>query len=247
MLSLLASLKEFPEETATKLLSNDLLIGRLRTVNDDKKFQEIVESAIADENALLLEEKAALAKQIERERVEKEAKEKRLEEKLIMYKQEKIKAEQAQLTLRQKEIELESLEKLKNKEKERAERATKEVEKERMAKEDAEKQTTEGVSNIRKAEKTITVYAVIAASAISIIFITIFEILAYWLPWNWLRNHPSSYSLQGSFDVLIILAIFGFFRPKWRKWCWGSSGLFVVIILILSLLGGPTPTSGSKN
>ena len=247
MLSLLASLKEFPEETATKLLSNDLLIGRLRIVNDDKKFQEIVESAIADENALLLEEKAALAKQIERERAEKEAKEKKLEEERIMYKQEKIKEEQAQLTLRQKEIELESLEKLKNKEKERAERATKEVEKERMAKEDAEKQTTEGVSNIRKAEKTITVYAVIAASAISIIFITIFEIFAYWLPWNWLRNHPNSYGLQGSFDILIILAIFGFFRPKWRKWCWGSSGFFVVIILILSLLGGPTPMAGYKN
>lgn len=66
MLSLLAAYKDFPEETAARLLSNDLLIERLRATRDDAQFQAEVESAIASENQSLLEERAALAEQVTR-------------------------------------------------------------------------------------------------------------------------------------------------------------------------------------
>ncbi|MBI4584114.1 MAG: hypothetical protein HY717_08835 [Planctomycetes bacterium] len=80
MLGLLAAYKDFPEETAARLLSNDLLIDHLRAAQDDKQFQAQVESAIASENQVLLEERAALAKQVETLRADKERAEKELTE-----------------------------------------------------------------------------------------------------------------------------------------------------------------------
>jgi len=80
MLSLLAAYKDFPEETAARLLSNGLLIDRLRAAQDDEQFQAQVESAIASENQTLLEERAALAKQVETLQADKERTEKELTE-----------------------------------------------------------------------------------------------------------------------------------------------------------------------
>lgn len=78
MLGLLAVYKDFPEETAIRLLSNDLLIDSLRATQDDEKFQAQVESAIASENQALLEERAALSRQVETLRADKEQIEKEL-------------------------------------------------------------------------------------------------------------------------------------------------------------------------
>lgn len=68
LLNLIASYAAFPEETAVRLLSNDLLLEQLKSVRDDDEFQNQVELAIANENATLLEEKAALTHQLEQER-----------------------------------------------------------------------------------------------------------------------------------------------------------------------------------
>jgi hypothetical protein len=90
MLNLLASYKDFPEETAARLLSNDLLIDHLRAVENDDQFQEQVESAILADNQTLIEECAALEKQVnllktDKGQVEKELKQQKEEaEKLIV-------------------------------------------------------------------------------------------------------------------------------------------------------------------
>lgn len=78
LLCLLALYKDVPEETAVRLLSNDLLISRLRKIDDDKKFKESVESAMAADNISLIEERAALAKQLQIEKMEREAKDQEL-------------------------------------------------------------------------------------------------------------------------------------------------------------------------
>ncbi|HKF39385.1 MAG TPA: hypothetical protein VKB35_20990, partial [Ktedonobacteraceae bacterium] len=70
----------FPEEIATSLLTNGLLIERLDKAEHDEHFQKTVESALSHENASSLEERAALAKLLEHERAERAAKEKQLEQ-----------------------------------------------------------------------------------------------------------------------------------------------------------------------
>lgn len=226
LLSMLAAYKDIPEGTAARLLSNDLLIDRLRNAENDEQFHEYVESAIVTENALLMEEKAALAKQVESERAEKEEKEKKLEEEQKAYEQEKIKAEQA---LKQKDANFKSLEELKNKEKERAELAIKE----------AEKRAHKEILGREMAEKKANIYEIITASSVSIVLIGIFEFLVYYKRWGWLINHSNSYGLQGAFDLFVALLVFGLFNRKWRKWCW-VGGIFPVILIIIQLLGGLT-------
>lgn len=73
LLYILAGYKGLPEETAARMLSNDLLINRLKSAQDDEQFQQYIEAAIVAENTTLLEEKAALTQQLELERSEKEA------------------------------------------------------------------------------------------------------------------------------------------------------------------------------
>jgi len=65
VLNLIAGYAAFPEETAVRLLSNDLLLDQLKDIRDDEEFQRQVELAIANENATLLEEMAALKQQLE--------------------------------------------------------------------------------------------------------------------------------------------------------------------------------------
>jgi hypothetical protein len=79
---------------------------------------------------------------------------------------------------------------------------------------------------------------IIAALLISLLIICAF-ILSVWLipftPFTWLRNHPNSYGIQGSIICLIPSFIFGFFKPDWRKWCWGTAAI-AFLVGLLSLL-----------
>lgn len=232
MLSLLAAYKDIPEETAARLLSNDLLIDQLRTAQDDKQFQEYVESAIAKDNALLLEEKAALVKQLDQERAGKKAEDEAIEKERILYEQQRAEAEQI---LTEKEKELKSTKKLLENEKIHL---TEEITEEKRAKEEAEVRVRKEASDKATLEKSANIYATIAASAISLLLIVIFEIIIHQISWQWLLQHQNSYGLQGAFDILLALTTFGIFRPNWRKWCWGG-GLFAILLIILQLLGGP--------
>lgn len=77
LLNLMAGYAEFSEETAVRLLSNDLLLDQLKASKDSAEFERQVELAVANENAILLEEMAALRQQLdqterERETVESE-------------------------------------------------------------------------------------------------------------------------------------------------------------------------------
>lgn len=71
MISILSGYKNFPEETAVKMLSNDVLIDQLRKAESDVAFQEFVEDAIVAENEQLVGENMMLNKKYEIEQAEK--------------------------------------------------------------------------------------------------------------------------------------------------------------------------------
>ena len=58
MLQILASYKDVPEQTAIKLLTNDILLDKLRVECDDARFNQQVEAAFVEVNRDLIEEKA---------------------------------------------------------------------------------------------------------------------------------------------------------------------------------------------
>ena len=88
------------------------------------------------------------------------------------------------------------------------------------------------------AEKEQSAKKIIAALLISLLIICAF-ILSVWLipflPFTWVINHPRSYGIQGSIICLIPCLIFGIFKPKWRKWCWGTAAI-AFLVGLLSLL-----------
>jgi len=75
MLSILAGYEGFPEETAARMLSNDILIDQLQKVENDRQFQELIELEIIKENASLVEENRAFEAKYEVEKLEKQKKE----------------------------------------------------------------------------------------------------------------------------------------------------------------------------
>lgn len=77
---------------------------------------------------------------------------------------------------------------------------------------------------------------------ISLIVDLVFELLVYFIPITWVKNHPNSYGLQGSIIFLIPCLIVGLFKPQYRKWCWGV-GAIAFIVLLLSLMGGPADSN----
>jgi hypothetical protein len=71
MISILSGYKNFPEETAVRMLSNDILIDQLRKAESDMVFQKFVEDGIVAENEQLVGENMLLNKKYEMEQAEK--------------------------------------------------------------------------------------------------------------------------------------------------------------------------------
>jgi hypothetical protein len=63
LVATLNTYKDIPEETAARMLANDLLIDGLRRLNNDQEIQAYIETEIAKDNALLVEKNAALLRQ----------------------------------------------------------------------------------------------------------------------------------------------------------------------------------------
>jgi len=76
---------------------------------------------------------------------------------------------------------------------------------------------------------------ILVAIFFSLIVIFFSELFVYKIPVIWITNHPNSYGIQGGFICLIPCLIFGLLKPVWRKWCWGTGGI-ALLVLILSLL-----------
>lgn len=217
MMNILSGFKDFPEETAKRMLSNDILIEQLRKAENDEAFQGFVEAAIIEENALLLDENMVLNKRIETEQKGKEDATRKLE--------------QTNELARQTEgrFRFEQTERMK------AEDDAKKAQAERIKSEEAANKEREARL---KAEQKLQVAYTFLATIVGVVSVGAFEWFIHYIPWAWLISHPNSYGLQGSIDLLILSVIFFIFIPKWRK-----SVILPLIIsilgIVLTLLGGP--------
>lgn len=217
MMNILSGLKDFPEETAKRMLSNDILIDQLRKAENDEAFQDYVEAAIVEENAQLLGENMLLIEKIEIEQKGKEDVTRELK--------------QTNELARQNEgrYRVEQTERIKAEEGANNARAE-----QRKAEETASKEREARLKAEQKLQSAYTLIAFIVAA----VSIGVFEWLIYYIPWTWLIAHPNSYGLQGSVDLLIVSVSCFVFISKWRK-----SVMLPLIIsilgIVLTLLGGP--------
>jgi hypothetical protein len=239
MLSLLAAYKDIPEETAARLLSNDLLIDHLRAAQDDEQFQAQVESAIASENQSLLEERAALARQIETLRSEKEQAEKELEQQKQAAATEAAKARDL---IQAKEKASEELASFKHNAEAKAEEASLKLTAIATAKTSAEKSAKQEAEQRQEGEKKLLRTAKVASVIVALLVSLLFEVAIHGLwRWDWLLRHPNSYGLQGCLCLMASFGIAGMWVKPWRKVLW-AVGFLGVLFVGLQILGGPGRT-----
>jgi hypothetical protein len=73
VLSYISVYKDMGEETAVRLLANDLLMRQLKGVDEGTpEFADLIESALANDNGMLIEEAESAREEAERHRLEKE-------------------------------------------------------------------------------------------------------------------------------------------------------------------------------
>lgn len=233
MLQILATYKEVPEQTAMKMLANDLLLDRLRSERDDDKFEEQVEHAFVEENRNLLEEKAALEQELKRQKARAGEEARERQEDRAAYEAE---AKELSKGIKDAGQQLDA-----------ASRAITEHE---QAKNDAIQWATaaeESAAEARKkadaeaerkskAEREAFCMRVFAGIAFGGIAVVVFLVLTHTLPWSWLVAHKNTIPLQIGGSATLMCASLGLFVGTWRKWCWGVGGL-TFFVTLLSLMG----------
>lgn len=236
MLGLLAAYKDFPEETAARLLSNDMLIDRLRAAENDEQFKAQVESAIALENQGLLEERATMERQIESLKDDKES----VQQELERLKQEAAtEAIKAQGLLKEKKKEADELVASKGDAEAQAKEMREKVSAIEAARILAENVARQEADRRREAEKQALHTAKVASIIVALLVSLIFEVVIHSIwRWDWLLRHPNSYGLQGSLCLMASFGIVGLWVRPWRRALWGV-GLFGVLFGALQILGGP--------
>ncbi len=238
MASILASYSDIPEETASKMLANDLLIAELQSKGTDAEFAATVESAVAAENTHLVEERAALATQLESEKVEREAKQRELditEEKLRAREQS---LEQKDQDLRAKEETIQNLHAEKTSQMHLAEQAAKRMIEDHNAKEAANHRATELEQQVADATRNSIRTTKIASIVIALLLVGVFELIIHSVkPWDWLLDHPSSYGLEGCFSVIIFCSVVAIGVKQWRNTLL-ITGVVGAALVALQIVGG---------
>lgn len=232
MLQILATYKDVPEQTAMKMLANDLLLDRLRTELNDIKFAEQVEAAFIEENKNLLEEKSALAQELqnqklralEHEKAQKDAEQRAQEAERLTWEAKKEAEEEKQnrVTL---ERELERQKLCVNEHRKAMESA------EQRAQE-AERLASEAHGDKKQAKGEAFLMRILAGIAFSIIAVGGCIIPAHIFSWDFLLSHKNSIPLQISISAIIISIIMWIFVRELRTWSfWG-----IIISLLICLL-----------
>jgi hypothetical protein len=244
MASILASYSDIPEETAVKMLVNDLLIAELQTKHTDVEFAKTVESALAAENAHLLEDRAALAEQLERERLGRETKQRELEAAAeLIRSREQVLVEKEQV-IREKEDAIRQLQAQAVDQKQVVKETAEKVVREHQEKVEAKQRAEELEQAAIRADQRATWNTKIASVVIGLLAVCLYElVICFVWPWTWLLNHPNGYGLEGAIGLMIFFGILGLGVKQWRNTFW-VVGFMGLVFVALALLGGaklPSP------
>jgi len=234
MMQILASYKGLPEETVFQMLSNDLLIERLKTIEDDVQFAKCVELALVEENKNLMEERAALANELRNAQARVEQQSAVIAQQDVSHRDE---SEHLHSSLEQKQQELaEAHRTLEERERLLGETATK-IEEAQKAIDAAVQGKLKADAERERAERKAFRMTAAAGTLTGLLSVGVFEACIYLGPWVWMRDHQNTVSLQLGISIALVLASVGAFVRSWRKWCW-TVGILPIFTTLLRVFGG---------
>jgi len=211
MLNILSGYKDFPEETARRMLSNDLFIQNLQKIEEDKEFEEYVELQIAKENEILVTENLEYQHKLVKEKSEKVDLEKRLSTM-----EESVSIIDSDLETRTNQFENEKQVRLKTEQKSEELLST------------LHNTTVE----LNRTKKTLTIYYVFS----TLVLIALFVFLTNLLPIKFITSHPNNILIQILTSLLIFSIMIGIYLKKKTETI-VISVLLPIIISIITLFG----------
>lgn len=257
VINLMAGYTGIREETASRMLSNSMLLERIAGARDSAEAREVFEHFLENDHAVLAEEvvklrkeeehrrleKAQWTSELEQERDDRERREKELLEKISASEREKIevaqaaaakveaakKAAQAKLTQQHQE----------------------QKDKDRIAQErfDALEQRLEVLEEFpqklsRSKAENYRLRVVVGASLGLLVALT-FLLAVHVGPLTWVRSHGNTWTIQAAGVLGLISLMVGFFVPTWRPALWSVFGLGL-IVAVVQALGGPGSMQGTS-
>lgn len=214
MLSLLATYEDLPEETALKMMSNDVLLDKLAAARDEDEFAGFVKDGFVEENAALLKEKEALAKKVAEQELAREEMQGYL--KALSAKLDGTAAQVESLTHAASERE-EDLARAKA----TAETVSKDLDAEAAAR--------------SSAERRAHFFSILAASLLAVVLVASALAFLRAYPWTWLEKHDKTVSLQIGGCAVLVLFAFGALVSRWRLTLL-VGGISAVLLVLLQLL-----------
>ena len=249
LLEIIATYKNVSASVATELLTNDLFLDGLSARNEGE-IRQFIETTIAAENERLTQENEQLARQVADAQSARDALEFSLRGEMRELLEREIGKKQDESDRIAKEQAAESARAL-SAQKELQHEAARRAEAEGRRARDAEKRADDLAAQVAAArgdaEKRRSRDRVIAGLAVGLIAYGLFELAIRAFHFTWLLEHPNSYGLRAAVALGLVTTSLGLFRKDWRKFCFGS--LFVPLILVvIALLGGATrPVPGTGN
>jgi len=243
LLCMLTAYEGISEESATRMLSNDLLIDRIKEVTEDEEIHEIIKLAIVEQNEMLSEEIADRDKQLDYERVERIEKEKKLNEEKTRVEEEKRSIEEdKKLTdkaLLDERKQVVSTKKILAEVTKKAEEVAFDNEKKELdilnIKQAAREDNFEKEKIEQEFEKYKKLSAIALAIVTSVVLLVVFLGGVRLFEWKWLINHTNSLGLQASVSCLLVVSNACFWFSKRRSWLFGVA-VIGFIWSIISLL-----------
>jgi hypothetical protein len=218
---ILAGYKDVPEQTAVKMLTNNILLDQIAAETDEAKYHEYIDATLVAENQELLAEKRSFHEQLEVERVV------RSRDHFEMLEREEghrvaWEAEKGALMERLRE---------ETRFRSEAEQTTSALTGRLSALEEREKSSQVRTRRFFRA----SLIAVAALVAIVSLEWTVNNVQAG--PFLWIYRRPNSFGIQGGVDLIILLAAIGFVWSEHRKLLW-IGAVLPLIVCIISILGG---------
>lgn len=217
VLSYLTSYSDVSEQTAIRMLSNEVLMRQVKDVDEEsKQFQELIDNALAKDNEELITRAQAASE--EAQRAIDEAKRIKIEFQL---------KEQELLTERDKALVAEQ----KTNE---ARHLLEETRTEAVAK---NKISTVAIDEMRsRLDRYERIMRLSAGLAIPILGITATLFLPWYFSWAWLRNHGHKWGLYGCTILLLMTTSWAIVDPRRRKFATLGTIALAAIVVILQII-----------
>lgn len=235
LLGILSGYENIPEETAFRMLTNDILFDRLQAKGSEAEYQQAVEAEILRFNEELIEENAALSTEAALANDNLESKTREVLEIQSSLADTTRDLELKTQALEQKDADLRSLESDREHAETEMRRIREQAEREQKAREEAESKVRQLEQQKQRYQTMFTV-----AGALGAILLTEWLVHVVF-HWDWLLNHPNSYGLQASISVAIFTFILGIGIKRLRNVLWATCA-FGALAVALGLLGGPPAT-----